>query len=227
MMNGILIFILLSAISCIQFQELPKYDYINAIPNNYVYLDISTFEVGQSIYLEFSMDLIFAGNSPRDSYTFKIAQVPAKKKDDYKYWSTLPTVINKNYTKSYALDYNFSWVEIKQEGMNYIYMIPLEPFEKFYTFWGNEIFIINTGGMSKRELMRRIALIAFPSVAVIIIVIIIIFVCYKKKKKNAYIEANYPPAFPASEQPTLFPQTQENLVNQEQQENEKPIEPGL
>ena len=64
MINEIILFsILLNILLCIQFQELKKYDYIYAIPNNWIYLDISSFEVGESIYLEFSMNLIFSEES--------------------------------------------------------------------------------------------------------------------------------------------------------------------
>ena len=225
MINEILFILLLNILLCAQFQELQKYDYIYAIPNNWVYLDISSFEVGESIYLEFSMNLIFSKES-KESYTFKIAQVPAKSGKDYQYWSTLPTVTNRNYTVSSGFDYNYTWVEIKQPGMNYIYIIPLEPFEKFYTFWKFEIFLINTGGMSQRELMRRVSKIVFPCFAVIIVAIIIFYIYYKKKKKNNVYPAtaDYPPAFPVSEQATSCPQVQENLVNEEQQEYEKPID---
>ena len=175
MINEILFILLLNVLLCAQFQELQKYDYIYAIPNNWIYLDISSFEVGESIYLEFSMNLIFSKES-KESYTFKIAQVPAKSGKDYQYWSTLPTVTNRNYTVSSGFDYNYTWVEIKQPGMNYIYIIPLEPFEKFYTFWKFEIFLINTGGMSQRELMRRVSKIVFPCFAVIIVAIIIFYI---------------------------------------------------
>ena len=224
MINEILFILLLNVLLCAQFQELLKYDYVYAIPNNWIYLDISSFEVGESIYLEFSMNLIFSKES-KESYTFKIAQVPAKSGKDYQYWSTLPTVTNRNYTVSSGFDYNYTWVEIKQPGMNYIYIIPLEPFEKFYTFWKFEIFLINTGGMSQRELMRRVSKIVFPCFAVIIVAIIIIYIYYKKKKKNnVYPAADYPPAFPVSEQATSCPQVQENLVNEDQQEYEKPID---
>ena len=225
MINEILFILLLNVLLCAQFQELLKYDYIYAIPNNWIFLDISSFEVGESIYLEFSMNLIFSKES-KESYTFKIAQVPAKSGKDYQYWSTLPTVTNRNYTVSSWFDYNYTWVEIKQPGMNYIYIIPLEPFEKFYTFWKFEIFLINTGGMSQRELTRRISKIVFPCFAVIIVAIIIFYIYYKKKKKNNVYPttADYPPAFPVSEQATACPQVQENLVNEEQQEYEKPID---
>jgi len=230
MINEIILFIiLLNILLCIQFQELKKYDYIYAIPNNWIYLDISSFEVGESIYLEFSMNLIFSEES-KDSYTFKIGQVPAKTGKDYQYWSTLPTVVNKNYTVGSGFNYNYSWVEIKQEGMNYIYIIPLEPFEKFYTFWKFEIFLVNTGGMSQRELMKRVQLIVFQCVAVIILVLIIIIIVYyitKKKNNNVYVEVDSPPAFPASEQVIVNPPIQENLVNEERHEYAKPVDSAI
>ena len=236
MLNGILIFFLLNIISCYQFIELPKYDYINVKPNSYVYLDISSFEIGQSIYLEFSMDLFFM-KGPKDSYTFQIDQVPAKTADDYNYWKNLPTVINRNATtySNIASNYNYSWVEIKKEGMNYIYIIPSEPFDTFYTFWNNKILIENTGGISERKRMEQILAITLPIVGVLIIVIIIatvIFIIYCKKIKsnnNNYYHMNYPPAYPVSDHATLNTPIQDNQFcpqeNNQEKTYQKPIEP--
>ena len=226
MINVILLSFILSTISCVRFQELPKYDYIDVIPNTYVYLDISSFDIGQSIYLEFSMDLFFS-HSSKDNYTFQIGQVPAKSKDDYNYWKNLQTVVNKNYTNNYRV-YNYSWVEIKQEGMNYIYMICPEPFDIYYTFWKNTILIENTGGLSAREIRRRVLTIVIPSLIVLIIGTVIIVSYCKYRKKNINYDnnenngnMNYPPAFPVNNQAPLNPPS----GNNPEMDYQKPIGP--
>ncbi len=212
MTNEVLFYFLLGIMSCFQFQELPRYDTIEVIPNTKVYLDISSFDVGQSIYLEFTLDLFFSKES-KDSYTFQIAQVNTKYKDDYTYWSKLPNVTTKNVTSN-SKDYTFSWVEIKKEGMNYIFINPPEPFTKYYTFWRNKIIIKNIGGMSDREIRRNILNIAFPIIFVIIGIIIIFVVC---KLRDSNQNKDYPPAFTILELPNI--NNQNNPQNQFIKEN--------
>ena len=199
MFNGVLLYFLIGIISCFQFIELPRYDTIEVIPNTKVYLDISSFEVGQSIYLEFTLDLFFCKEA-KDKYTFQIAQVNTKYKDDYKYWSKLPNVTTRNVT-SLSKDYTFSWVEIKKEGMNYIFINPPEPYDKFYTFWRNKIIIKNTGGISDREIRNNIINITFPIMFTIIGAVIIIFIICKLRNNNK--NKDYPPAFTVLELPNL------------------------
>ena len=227
MKKGILINFLFCVISCLKFQELPKYDTISVIPGTRVYLDISSFEVGQSIYLDFTMDLFFYSKESRDSYTFQIDQVPTKYEDDYIYWGNLPYVTTKNVS-SITKDYTYTWVEIKKKDMNYIFIIPPEPFDRFYTFWKNKIIITNVGGISAREIRKRVISYSIPFI-VIIILGIIIFSLYKRRRYN-YNNINYPPAFPVLElnsftnQNSQQPQTNQPLMNQ-QQEYPKPISP--
>ena len=106
MINIISLMFLFGIISCIDFIELPKYETIEVKANSKVYLDISSFKVNQSIYLHFTMDMFFLGTDK--SYTFKIAQVPAKSNDDSKYWNSLPKVKNNNFTKISLSDYTYS-----------------------------------------------------------------------------------------------------------------------
>ena len=167
MNKGILINFLFCLISCIKFQELPKYDTISVIPDTRVYLDISSFEVGQSIYLDFKMDLFFYSKESRDSYTFQIDQVPTKYEDDYFYWGNLPYVTTKNVS-SITKDYTYTWVEIKKKDMNYIFIIPPEPFDRFYTFWKNKIIITNVGGISAREIRKRVISYSIPFIFLIL-----------------------------------------------------------
>ena len=224
MINGLLILFIINSISSIQFEELPKYDTIEVAPNTRVYLDISSFEVGQSIYIEFTLDLFFSKQS-KDSYTFQIGQVNSKYKDDYIYWSNLPTVTSRNVseTRFNSKDYTYSWVEIKKEGMNYLYILPTEPYEKFYTFWQNKITIKNLGGKSAREIRKRIANITVPIVFVIITISFIIFAFCKIKKNNInnnYNINDYPPASTILELPGIN-NPNHPLQNQEIQEQNK------
>ena len=212
MFNGVLLYFLIGIISCFQFKELPRYDTIEVIPNTKVYLDISSFEVGQSIYLEFCLDLFFS-KEPKDRYTFQIAQVNTKYKDDYTYWSKLPNVTTRNVT-SVSKDYTFSWVEIKKEGMNYIFINPPEPYIKFYTFWGNKIIIKNTGGISDREIKNNIINITFPIIFAIILITLIVVICKLRKTNN---NKDYPPAFTVLELPNV--NNQNNQQNQAIKEN--------
>ena len=154
MFNGILLFYLISIISCYKLQKLPKYDVIDVSPDTRVYLDISSFNVSESINLEYTMNLIFSLES-KDNYTFQIGQVFCEDYHDYRCWRNLPTYINENVTESDKFTYTFSWTEIKQEGMNYIFTIPPAPYESF-NFYRLKITIKNTGGVSDREKSEKL-----------------------------------------------------------------------
>ena len=112
MFNGILLFYLISIISCYKLQKLPKYDFIDVFPDTRVYLDVSSFDVGESINLEYTMNLIFSLES-KDNYTFQIGQVSCEDYDDYRCWRNLPTYTNENVTESRGFNYTFSWTEIR------------------------------------------------------------------------------------------------------------------
>ena len=145
MINVLLILFLFCIISCIDLIELGKYDKISVKSNSRVYLDISSFNISQSISLDFTMNLFFAKNK-NISYTLQIEQVPAKSKDDYIYWNNLSSVeIENKKSNLYPSDYTYSWSQLKKEGMNYIYMILPEPYERF-DFYQFKITIENTGG---------------------------------------------------------------------------------
>ena len=107
--------------------------------------------------------------------------------------------------------------------MNYLYILPTEPYEKFYTFWQNKITIKNLGGKSAREIRKRIANITVPIVFVITVISFIIFVFCKMKKNN--INDNYnisdsPPASTILELPGIN-NPNHPLQNQEIQEQNK------
>ncbi len=118
------------------------------------------------------MDLFFSKTS-KDSYTLQIGQVPSKFKDDYSYWSNLPTVTTKNIsnTEKSVKDYTYFCVELKKPGMNYLYIIPPEPFNEFYTFWKNKITIKNIRETSNSEIKKiklKIFIISFTIIIKII-----------------------------------------------------------
>ena len=232
MINELFIIFTITTISCIKFEELPKYDTIKVIPDTRVYLDISSFEVGRSIYIEFTMDLFFSKIS-KDSYTFQIGQVPSKYKDDYSYWSNLPTVTTKNVssTEKGVKDYTYLWVEIKKPGMNYLYIIPPEPYKDFYTFWKNKIKIKNIGERSPSEI-RKIKLIIFISLFIFIKIICIILVAYFKIKKiNNRNNKDFAPAATVLELPIINDQNcapSSKLVQEPEKNNveyPKPVSP--
>ena len=79
-----------------------------------VYLNITSFKTGEVISFEFKMELFFGRDEERSSYTFKIGQVSTSYYNDDKYWNSLPTVTNKNFTQSGRLyDTTFTWDEVK------------------------------------------------------------------------------------------------------------------
>ena len=147
------------------------------------------------------VDSILLNNSLKLSIN-NLQKLEAKEKmikkyeDDYIYWGNLPYVTTKNVS-SITKDYTYTWVEIKKKDMNYIFIIPPEPFDLFYTFWKNKIIITNVGGISAREIRKRVISYSIPFI-VIIILGIIIFSLYKRRRYN-YNNINYPPAFPVLE----------------------------
>ena len=208
MINIIWLMFLFGIISCIDFIELPKYDKIEVKANSKVYLDISSFKVNQSIYLHFTMDMFFLGTDK--SYTFKIAQVPAKSNDDSKYWNSLPKVKNNNFTKISLSDYTYSWVEIKKEEMNYIYMILPEPYGSF-DFFQYKIKIENKRDMT--EIKKIILYTTLSILAILTIVGISIFFYCKKKYYDS--SSDEPTAPLICKQSSTDAENTENKVIQE------------
>ena len=175
MMFILLILSLLSLGFC-EYEKLSKYSSVKVAPNAYVYLDLSSFKKGDLISLTIGMDLFFGGD--RKSYEFYIDQVPASSYYDPYYWNNLRKVKNSNVTCSRGEYCTFTWQEIKKEGSTYIYIIPPAPFSNFYSFWGNKIKIVNTGGLSTGEILG----IVFGVIGFIAILIIIIYCCCCRKR---------------------------------------------
>ena len=169
-----IIIILLSFISiACEYKKLAKYSFVRVAPDTKVYLDISSFEIGELITFEIKMDLFFGSSDCESSYEFYIGQVPAKDYYDSFYWNSLPNVTSRNVTCSHHVCI-FTWDEIKKSGNNYIFIIPPTPFDSFYSFWENKIKISNTGGLSA----GAIAGIVIGSIAFIGGIITLILVCY-------------------------------------------------
>ena len=141
--------IILSSVllSSCQYKELSKHGSVNVAPKTKVYLDISSFPVGELISFEIDMDLFFGDYLCKERYEFYIEQVPATTYYDAFYWNlnNLRKVVNKNVTCSGG-DCTFSLEEIKEEDKNFIYIYPPAPFVDFYTMWGNKIKIKHLGG---------------------------------------------------------------------------------
>ena len=170
-----IIIISLLTFSLCQYKELSKHGSVKVAPNTKVYLDISTFPVGELISFDIDMDLFYGSLSDRESYEFFIEQVPANTYYDSYYWdlTILHKVINKNVSCSSG-DCTFKWEEIRAEGKNFIYIYPPTPFDGFYTMWGNKIKITHLGGgLSAGAIVG----IVFGCLAFIVILIILIVCC--------------------------------------------------
>ena len=164
------------------YKELSKHSSVRVAPNTKVYFDISSFENGELISFEINMDLFFGSYNTRDSYTFYIEQVSANSYYDSKYWNNLRKVTNKNVSCSASSDCTFTWDEIKEEGKNYIYIIPPTPFNDFYTFWNEKIKITHLGGLSAGAIVG----IVFGCLAFVGILIAIAACCCCRYNPNCY-----------------------------------------
>ena len=182
----ILFFFLFTLVSC-NYKELSKYSSVSVIPDTYVYLDITSFKTNQVISIEITMDLFFA--SQTSYYKFQIDQVEATSYTDYNCWKNLRTVTNKNVTTDGWHDYTFTWSEIKQEGKNFLFIIPPAPFSDYYDFWGYKIKINNTGGLSTSAIIG----IVVGAIALIAIIGLIIYCCRRKTTYGTVISTNTQP----------------------------------
>ena len=216
----VLLFLFSSAFC--SFKELKKFGSAEIIPDTKVYLDITSFNTGDVISFEFKMDLFFAHYEEQERYIFQIGQVFASSYADYSCWENLPNVTNRNVSKDgdFSDDYIFSWDEIKQEGKNYIFIICPEPFDDFYTFWGNKIKIKNIGGNGSSANVAVIVVIIIVVIIVIVIIIIIVVYCIKKRRYqnvsksvpyNAQIQQQYQQPISYQQQDVII---QQNVVQQ-------------
>ena len=171
------LFIILSLIilSLNQYKELPNNDYVNVIPGTKVYFDISSFDVDESIDFEFEMDLFHGNLISRARYIFKIDQVEEISYSDSTYWTNLRQVINRNVSCDFDDICSFTWTEKKKAGNNYIFIIPLQPFNDFYEIWRNKIKITHDedGGLSTGVIL----VIVFAGIIFITIIILLIVFC--------------------------------------------------
>ena len=179
------LFIILSSIilSLCEYKELPKNDYINVVPDTNVYFDISSFDEGESIDFEFEMDLIYGDYTSKTRYTFKIDQVQATSYSVSTSWNGLREVTNRNVTCDFDDVCTFTWTEKKQAGKNYIFIIPSEPYNGFYSRDYKKIKITHdgNGGLSAGAI---VAIVFAVIIFIAIIVLIIVFCCCCTGNRN-------------------------------------------
>ena len=181
-----LIILLFLKVSTGEYEKISKYSSASVKPDTKVYLDISSFKVGESIKLEFIMDLFF-GSYSRYSYSFSIGQSHSNTYSDTYYWDHLHsnTTTDVSCTSSYKC--TFKWTEKKEAGAYFIYIIPPAPFPSFYKTWKNKIKVSHTGGLSA----GAIAGIVIGSVAgAVILIVIIYYCCCRNKPQPVYTPSN-------------------------------------
>ena len=180
------------------YKKLYTYSSVKVIPDTRVYLDISSYDTGELIQLQLSMDLFFGDSSNRKSYTFQIGQVSTSYYADSYSWKNLPNVTNRNVSCTTSEYCYFKWNETKQYGKKYIFIIPPTPFPKFYNFWGNYIKVSHLGGLSAGAIVG----IVFGCIGAVVLLIIIIYCCCCRSKKIAYIPTT-PPVTITNVQPII------------------------
>jgi hypothetical protein len=178
-MKFILLILSFFSLSFCQYKKLKKHGSVKVAPETKVYLDLSSFVVGDLISFEIELELFFGGN--KNFYEFSIGQVPASSYYDSNYWNSLHRVRNGNASCDDRDKCIFTWEEIKKEGSTYIYIIPPAPFDNYYSFWEKKIKIKNLGGgLSTGEIVG----IVFGVIAFIAIFVVLIVCCCCICQKN-------------------------------------------
>ena len=197
-MLSLIILLFLSVSADSEYEKISKYSSAKVKPDTKVYLDISSFKVGEKITLEFIMDLFFGGS--KTQYGFYICQCFTDSYSDSYYWANLKLRYSTDVKCSSSGVCTFKWLEIKEPGAHYIYIKPPTPFSNFYTFWNNKIKVSHTGGLSA----GAIAGIVIGCVAgAVILIIIIYYCCCHEQPKPEY---NTNPSVPMTyNQPTVTP----------------------
>jgi len=148
----LLIFLLFLYVSSesIEYSKLNNFESVVVKPDTRVFLDISTYPVDQSIYLQFNMKLSMGGS--QNYYNFKLDQTSASTSEDTNVWENLPKVKSTNVTCDKFFACSFKWTEKKKKGSNYLYIIPLAPYSDFYTFFHEKITVSQIGGKSQKQI---------------------------------------------------------------------------
>ena len=178
----ILIFFLLPQLFfCQTIKELKKYSSLEVIPDEKIYLDISTFNDNEEVYFEITMNLFLESGQEKEEYAFCLEQVPFATLSDPSYWDNLPQVIA-NYKEKKSDDITFKYDVTKQPGSTYIYIKLSEPFEGYYNINPDfKIKIKNVKGINALPIALAIVL---PIITIFIIVIIILCCVFKRMKRN-------------------------------------------
>ena len=174
----ILLLILSSFLSVLSsnYKELPKHSSVKVSPGTRVYFDLSPFKTGELISFEIILDLIF----DKDEYKFQIGQISSNSPYDVSSWENLHTVINKNVScDDFGDECTFTWDEVKQDGKNYIYIIPSKP---SYSLWDGKIKIKHLGGLSAGAIVG----IVFGCLAIFAIIITVISCCCCRLNPSCY-----------------------------------------
>lgn len=211
MSTFIFLFFFLVSSSCELYQELHKYGSVEVKPNTKVYINITSYSIGELISLEFGLNFIYETLVDKGKYSFKIGQVPASTFYDPTTWDNLPLVQNKNVTCDRDSFCNFVWEEIKKTGNNYIYILALEPYDGYYSTSGRKIKISMIEEGKEREKEEKepkskeseggkglgaiaIVGIVLGCIGIVSLIISIILYYLTCSRKNSYIPVNNSPA---------------------------------
>ena len=146
----ILLSIILPLFQCDSYKELKKHSSVKVYPEQKVYMDISSFDVGEDLVIEITVEYFISGYP---SYTLYIGQVEANNYYDSTVWASLKS--DPSYEKTLYSDGDcgtfdetctYSWDEAKRQGANYIYIIVKRPDTSSYD--GDKIKITHPGGLS-------------------------------------------------------------------------------
>ena len=152
MMHPIYLLLFLISSSFESYQELPKFGSVEALPDSKVYINISSYSIGELIFLEFGVDYsTYYSFDKNYRYDMKIGQVSASNHYDQKEWNSLTSFTNENRTCNSRKYCIFTWEEIKQKGNNFIYILPSEPYSGYYSNDGKKIKISMIEEGKKKE----------------------------------------------------------------------------
>lgn len=191
----IILFLVFLSLTFEEFVELLRHSSVSADRFTRIYIDLSKFKKEKSIDLEFKIKL--KNERKLYDYSFQFAQVNITNFKDSEYWKNLKKVKADNIKEkgSYNRKYTAYANIIKEEGKNYILLIPSIPYID-YDPLANNVIIKNPGGLN---LIIVILIILGICISGIIITIIVVCCCFKTKNlQNSYECNNQTPNTPES-----------------------------